>query len=381
MKHGWLRFLFNLDGGFWKAFGIIAAALGVGFGTYTLFVEDKRPTLQYEIVTNTSVLSVREEVADLSIMFEGTDITKQDLSLSVMTIRVVNPSSRDILQTFYTNEAPLGMALTSGRLIRPEVVDASNIYLVQHVNIQSASESQINFTPVIFEASQWFLLKVLVLHKNDELPSIRPTGKVAGVQAVTVRKLYLENDDDSFLERTFSGSFGVQLARLPSYFMLFFVGLGMIGGIAAGFAMVIDRIISKKIVQHYKRYVRRELSEKDFEFLRKFIDSPFIVQEAYELIENSDYRGKMLKLAAQPPEEREREDHWLDEMVTRLLDSGLIMKGEKGELICDNDLANTIKDFYVFLKNNGYEKKLGRPRFLRTYVFTDAHEEDKPATI
>ena len=120
----------NLDQKFaWSFLGVVITLLFGGVTVYREFIEDKRPTLQYDILTSTSVLDVKEQLSKLSVLFAGVYIRKRGLSLRVLTVRVINSSSKDILKAHYDDSAPLGFHVSTGRIIRTELMSASSDYL------------------------------------------------------------------------------------------------------------------------------------------------------------------------------------------------------------------------------------------------------------
>ncbi len=117
---GYIR---DLDRKFaWSFLGVLLALLFGGIMIQREFFADSVPRLRYDILTSTPVLDVREDVSKLSVLFDGIDIRQQKKSLRVITVRVVNDSQKDILKGYYDEDEPLGLRLSTGRIIRSDLV-------------------------------------------------------------------------------------------------------------------------------------------------------------------------------------------------------------------------------------------------------------------
>ena len=67
----------------WSLLGVVLAVLFGGLTVYSEFVRDRKPKLRFEVVSNTGVLDVREELGQLEILYDGIDIKKSKQSLRV----------------------------------------------------------------------------------------------------------------------------------------------------------------------------------------------------------------------------------------------------------------------------------------------------------
>lgn len=214
----------KIDKGFaWSFFGFLLAMIFGVLTIYLEFFEDTRPDLRYEIISNTSVLDVKEDLGNLEIVYDGIDIKNTNQSLRVILFRSINRGNEDIIIDYYDRNAPLGLVINEGNIIRAEVVGASNDYLKNNLKITSQDSISATFTPVILETKESFTIKVLVLHPEASNPEITPLGKIARVKSIQVVQLYEENQQSSYLQRTFNGSFWVQILRAPVYFFGFII--------------------------------------------------------------------------------------------------------------------------------------------------------------
>lgn len=369
------RYFKDLDKKFaWSFFGVVLALTFGGITLYKEFLEDKRAALQYEILTNTSVLDVREQLSNLSVLFEGVDIRKQKLTLRVVTVRVVNPSSRDILKGHYDDRAPLGVNVSTGRVIRSEIADTSSTYLRDTLTLKIKNEKTLLFGSVILESEQFFTIKLLLLHPEEIVPTLSQVGKVAGIQVIPIREPYKDAGKEPFSTKTFSGGVFVQIVRLLGYsigaigflFVLFIVSVVPI-------ALIIEKTNkrkNKKTVKEFKGITKVDLNESDEYIFTEYIEGgktsislmQALISDEAELssvyaryIENQK-REKQGHV--RPPVDWSKQDNIVDmwwvrsNRIENCIKTGIFEKTENG-LKVDEHFATTFEHFVRFLKNRG----------------------------
>lgn len=212
----------------WSLWGVILAAIFGATTLYTEFIRDVRPEIQFEIVSNSSVLDVREQVPNLAIIYSGTDLTETNQSLRVIIVRVKNVGSEDVLKSYYDEKAPLGIAIAGGSIISVDLQDTSEKYLTENLVIQTESSSQATFSPVILGSNQHFTVKALIIHAESSEPSISPTGRIARVSSIRLTSSQ-ELQEPGFWTQVFSGSLLIHATRLPIYFIGLIVAILAIG--------------------------------------------------------------------------------------------------------------------------------------------------------
>ncbi len=353
----------------WSFLGVL---LAVVFGTFTIykeFVQDQHPGLRYDILTSTSVLDVKEEVSNLSVLFDGMDIRKQGLSLRVITIRILNDSAKDILKGFYDDKAPLGLSLSTGKIIRSELAGASNDYLAQNVVLSAPDDKSLLFPNLIIEGGQSFSLKLLVLHPKNEVPTVRPLGKIAGIQSIPVHEAYKEDTEESFLKKSFRGGFLLQAVRFPAYTVATILLLIFV---IAPIAFIADKLEGRKRRGHVEAY--RAVRKQDLNVSDEYVFSQYVERGAGALILMNSLLSNEKRLQAAYKRYREREHvetaemdairmvYYEHERAVGMWDNPFrlhdyiiagIVKETGGGVVSDAHVMLTLQDFLRYLRNKG----------------------------
>ena len=212
----------RLSEGFaWSFHGCVITVLFGLVALYVAFLYERRPAIAFALLSSGNVVDVREDVHGLAIVYEGTDIRDKGQSLRMIVLKVINSGSKDILKGHYDERDALGVQVCGGRIVKCELLEASSEYLSRNLRLRINLQNKVTFSPVIFESHEYFLIKLLVLHSARSQPTIRPTGKVAGLKRIVVTEAYTGDPRTSFFRQAFAGRIAIQLARLPAYFLGF----------------------------------------------------------------------------------------------------------------------------------------------------------------
>lgn len=74
----------------WSFLGFIIGIIGIGFTIYTIFFFEKVPIIKYEVISNTSVLDVKENISRLDIIFDSVSIKKSEQNLRIITLTLLS---------------------------------------------------------------------------------------------------------------------------------------------------------------------------------------------------------------------------------------------------------------------------------------------------
>ncbi len=211
---------------FWVALlSIVSLFVGIlGVLLTYLALEEAKPAVTFETISDTNVLDLRRSLQDLSIVFRGQNVEEQNLNLRVMTINVVNTGKVDILPGHYDTDDDWGIQFKGSELIEARLVDASSEYLQSKVVPQRLNTDTAKFPKVIFEKDASFAIEVLLLHPKDRTPTISSIGKIAGINSIDVKTRPLAREEVGFLAELFQGSAPTQIVRLIMYMVGLLVG-------------------------------------------------------------------------------------------------------------------------------------------------------------
>ena len=268
----------------WSLLGFVLAIIFGGIAIYAEFFRDERPAIQFEILSDSSVLDVREEVSDLEIIYAGNDLRKSGQSLRILVVRVSNIGSNDILNSFYDSSAPLGLSVANGELVSVELEDVSEDYLREQMNPRISGPSEIVFTPVILATNAYFSLRILVIHPESLLPRLSPIGKVARVSSVSLVEAQVPQSE-TFWNQTFSGTISNQITRLVAY-TIATVALIVLGvSIPVSLSAALSKRGRQKKVELFKKNSGHDFEGRDDVFFNNYIASgPFFLRQVESLL-------------------------------------------------------------------------------------------------
>lgn len=226
----------------WSFFGFFLGVGGIGFGVWSYY-NSPSPKLIYEVLTNTPVLDIREDIDTLEILYDGQDITDSDRSLQVITFRVVNSGRVDILKGSYDSEnAPLGIQLSEGEIVQiPRILASSSQYISDNLKPTVVTPTQIQFNTIILNSEDYFTIKILALVPSEDV-RVKPLGIIAGIKEIELVESYREGGDNKRLSDQTSNS----ELRLPSLYNFILSLGGILGGFAGLISLVFNRIVSQK---------------------------------------------------------------------------------------------------------------------------------------
>src|SRR5258708_55373 len=172
--------------------GVIGTILTI----YSVFFQEKRALLEYEIMSNSNVLDINANVSKLDISYNGSSLKSNNQNLRIFYIRVKNDGNENILKDYYDDNDPIGIKIHDGSIIElPEVITASNGYLAKNLKIKINSSNEISFSSLIIEPNQYYTFKLLVLYGLKSNPSLQSMGKIAGQNQIQV--LHLETSKEN----------------------------------------------------------------------------------------------------------------------------------------------------------------------------------------
>lgn len=212
-----------------------------------------------DVTSESNVMDVRTPLKDLSILFQGQDIQKQNSNLRILGVRLVNEGDTNILENFFDSRIPWGLRIDGGRLIEARVTGSDSRYLLDNLHPRVTGSDQVYFDKVIFDRGKYVALELLVLHDKNVEPQVTPIGKIAGMDAIPIRNSFRERDQEGFKAKVFKGPLPVQIVRTIAYS---FIGLAtvIVVGLAIAGIWSIPSGIKKRSRRKWVRYLPKEVS-------------------------------------------------------------------------------------------------------------------------
>lgn len=335
--------------------GIIIGVLGI----YLTMFYEKKPEILFNVISSYRVYDIRENIGSLQINFEGENIKEKGQTLSLITLKIVNPSRVDILKSFYDEKNPIGFEIASSRIIKCDVITASNQYLRDTLQITQVKGNGLAVSPIIFESDQFITLKMLVLHPETITPKIIPFGKIAGIKQIRVQEEPNSGTKISKFNTAYSGDILVQVIRVVIYGIGFVLTLI---GVIISLISISDWLRSRKRKGHVKKF--KKVNNRAFTDKEELIFKNYIDLGAFNLvkIERLLLSKNMLRFEAAKSERARKELNDLPEMpmhgftdrdyATDFLIGNKIATVSDNEVVCDQDTVNTVRDFVIFLNSH-----------------------------
>jgi hypothetical protein len=346
--------------------GIIAASV-----TIYAFLQEKKVDLRYEIIANTNVLDFNAEISKLEVTYDSTNLKQTKENLRIYTVKIVNNGDQNILKEFYDDNDPIGLKMSSGKIIeKPEIIQTSNEYLTRNVKIINYDYEKINFSQVILETGEFFIIKLLVLHKKDTIPNIISFGKVAGQTKIDVVNAIDVKEELSFWGKVYTGNIWIQIRRLVSYFLVVVGVIVLIIVISEQIDTAREKKRKKKMVIEFKNFKTYQYTRMDDAIFdrykedgsRSFIKMQDLLKDEKQL--NSIY-NRLSKELKSKEFRRFRQvegnakfyferDDW--STINEMTKDGIVFR-EKDKLTINLAMKDTLDKFVVFLKENNEFKK------------------------
>ncbi len=349
----------------WSFLGFILAIIFGAFSIYTTFFIDKSPELEYKILSDVRVLDIYANVQDLEILYKKENILEQGKNLSIITLKIENVSNLDINSSLYDPNNPLGLKISNATVVElPEIIDASNAYLKENIKIsQVDSIGEFTFSNVIIDKHQSFNVKLLLLHKSDQIPLIHPIGKIAGIERIIVRN-EISEIKISFWRRLIQGSIGIHVSRF-FFYLLAILAFVMVFILPP--SLLADSIATKKrkkLVLKYKTgkkiassistdfifdsYINRS-DDYLIEIQQHLRDKNKLKGDLEDLIKEQEKRSSQSKELAIPMHNLGPDFSPVNRIVHTLYYEDLI-KLENGQLLVDSNFETELNEFVSFLK-------------------------------
>lgn len=266
-----LKLLYKLDKKFALTF-----ILGLFFGAvtvYTGFFYTRKPKLEFEIISKTSIIEVHEDLPKLKIYFNNKNILENKEKITLFVIRLINQGTVDINEGLYSTSSPLGLTIKNGTLIeKPKVLSASRNLLINSFNNNVFSDSRIILDKMLINSQDALIFKILVLHKENESPVINSEGEISGQDSIHVIDSSTTTEK-TFWEEVWDGNILIYLARWIFYTISLIMILFLIFLPITFISERFEIFRRKKTISIFKQKFRQYDIEKYTAFYNLYIEN------------------------------------------------------------------------------------------------------------
>jgi hypothetical protein len=364
----------SLDSKFsWSFFGFLIGFLGIAYAIYVEQFKEERPKLVFDLLSNTQVLSVNEDVNKLDIIYDGQNLKAQKKNLILLTIRIKNEGTEGIKEGDYYSKIPFGLKIEGGNIAEnPQLIDASDNFLKENVSLSNDSLNNIIINKIPIEENQYFTIKVLTICNQNISPTITPFGKINRmIGEFEIQNSYLsgQKTKKSFFENLTDGSISIHIARFFYYLILIFLVGFLIGFPVSKISKYFERKGKEKIIEKFREKTKIELTDKIdivfdiyrkeniyyFKWLYKLLsDNEKLVRHLnyFENRNNEDYLIEDFReespLSNQSYEERIHYITSTNYLISILMHKKVIIKTDK-DVTVDEQFKNGFMEFYHFI--------------------------------
>tara|TARA_B110000908_G_C10177984_1_gene414209 strand:+ start:88 stop:1230 length:1143 start_codon:yes stop_codon:yes gene_type:complete len=351
------------------AYKTLITLLGVIGAVVTIyaFLQEKKVDLRYEIIANTNVLDFNADISKLEVAYDSTNLKQTGENLRIYTVKIVNNGNENIIKEFYDENDLIGIKLSSGKIIeKPELIQSSNDYLKRNLHFKDYQKDKVIFSRVILESEEFFVVKLLVLHKKNEIPKIISFGKIAGQQTIDVVNSIDVKQELTFLKKTFYGNIWTQLLRLIVYLLIGFAIIGLLIGLSDIIGNRKEKKRKNKNVSDFKNLKDYQYTRMDDAIFDRYLESkhkyigPYELQKMSTLIDNEGKLNETYKELSEQVKSKEYKryrkggENW--STINEMLNDGIVFK-ESETLSVNLAMKDTLEKFLNYLIVKGEFKR------------------------
>ncbi|MGG8494772.1 hypothetical protein ACQY1Q_00005 [Tenacibaculum sp. TC6] len=347
------------------AYKTVVTLLGVIGAVVTIyaFLQEKKVDLRYEIIANTNVLDFNADISKLEVAYDSTNLKQTGENLRIYTVKIVNNGNENIIKEFYDENDLVGIKLSSGKIIeKPELIQSSNDYLKRNLHFKDYQKDKVIFSRVILESEEFFIIKLLVLHKINEIPEIISFGKIAGQQKIAVVNSTDVKQELTFLKKAFYGNFWTQLSRLIAYFIIGAIIFILIMELSVKLDKRKEYNRKRKNVVNFKNLKDYQYTRMDDAIFDRYLEGKYSfmglsnLKEISNLVKDEKELNDKYKVLSEHVKSKEyklfRRDGGDWSLINEMLNDGIVFK-ENEELRINQAMKDTLEKFLDYLSSKG----------------------------
>lgn len=167
----------------------IGGIAGLVVAIYIGFYNESKSKLTYEILSNSSVFSVQENISQLKVTYGDKIIDQGFEELNLIIVRLKNNGNRDIKTTDFYRKSNFGFRVKNASIIeKPELQAYSKEFYKENLKIKH-SDNSVFLSQLPLNENDYYTLKVLVVTDSESKAEILPLGNISN-GITTVENIY-----------------------------------------------------------------------------------------------------------------------------------------------------------------------------------------------
>lgn len=172
---------------FWITFS--ALILTILFFTYSEFLNQKHSKLEFIVLSKSKIYTINEDISGLSIIYNDEDLKQNNKNLTFFNLRITNSGNVAVLKEYFDSQSLYGIKILNGDIVNQPTIESMNPDNYFSNSIHSYSQDSIFFNELIYNQGDYYDVRFLVVHFEDEDPEITSFGKVANQSGINITNL------------------------------------------------------------------------------------------------------------------------------------------------------------------------------------------------
>ncbi len=320
---------------------------------YVSFFYQKSCKLEYEILSNTSILNKNVELSSIKIIVDSVDVQQSNANISIVELLVSNRGKDHLRRDDYDN-SKFGLLIQNATLLeKPELVSASTTYLRNCISEYSFSYDStfLNIPTLPLDSKDYYKLKLVLLHDNNHSLSFIPYGKIIGQKEILV--IDSIDVEESFLSKVLQGSFWIHICRFFGYLMI----LISISVILITISESVSSRKKKKLIKD--AYSNKEIDNEVVDDYVKLGWLPLLeIKDYLSMNEKELYRKYQSSLTYISNQNNKRNFEQWDfhmgraDLIRHMLRSGYL-KMDESAIVADKKKKKSVNRLVDYIRQNG----------------------------
>ena len=238
----------------------IVATIVIGVISVVISLHRTQPNLEYNIISSTDLFNSSEPSPYIKVFLgDSIDVQEKHYNITTYSIKVENNGNKGIVNGDY-NQGFFGVKIHNGILLdTPTLLSTSSEYINKYFTLDTILDSScVEIPKIILDEDDYYILKIVILHKNDSVTYFEPEGKIAGQKKIEL--VEQQETTPNFWLSAFAGNWKIQIIRIFAYLI---IAIFIIAIIVMVVSKVEDIILSRKIDKEIKNKEIEKEGRKD----------------------------------------------------------------------------------------------------------------------